>query len=189
MNNPSVLYDANVLYSVTICDILIELAISGSFHAKWTDAIHREWIENLIKNRPDLSRARLERRRKKMDVAVRECLVVNYEHHIPNLTLPDLGDRHVLAAAIEAKCKYIITINLGDFPVNTLSLYGIKALHPDTFICELFESRPTITLMAFRNVRSRLVNPPYTPVEYLNNLHQQDLIDTAEKLHQNLDQI
>src|SRR4051794_13159724 len=37
------------------------------FRARWSDDVHEEWISNLLKRRPDLTRAQLERTRQLMD--------------------------------------------------------------------------------------------------------------------------
>ena len=42
-----VVYDACVLYPAPLRDLLLELAISELFAAKWTDTIHDEWIRSL----------------------------------------------------------------------------------------------------------------------------------------------
>ena len=51
----------------------------------------------------------------------------------------DPKDRHVLAAAIEAKADTIVTSNRSDFPPHTLEPYKIKAVSPDEFLVELVE--------------------------------------------------
>jgi len=58
-----VLYDACVLYSAPLRDLLMHLALTDLFQAKWSARIHEEWIRNVLTNRPDLSRAQLERTR------------------------------------------------------------------------------------------------------------------------------
>ena len=50
------------------------------------------------------------------------------------LELPVPEDRHVLAAAIKCYAQIIVTINLKDFPAESLDPYGIEAMHPDEFI-------------------------------------------------------
>ena len=94
------LYDACVLYPAPLRDLLMHLAMTDLYHAKWTNDIHDEWIRNVLANRPDLKRSQLERTRELMNKYVRDCLVEKYEHLILSLRLPDLNDRHVLAAAI-----------------------------------------------------------------------------------------
>ena len=42
------LFDACVLYSAPLADLLMQLAVEDLFRARWTDAIHDEWIEGLL---------------------------------------------------------------------------------------------------------------------------------------------
>ena len=65
-----------------------------------------------MRNEPQRDRAALERTRELMNRAVRDCLVTGYEALIPSIVLPDVGDRHVLAAAIASNCDVIVTQNL-----------------------------------------------------------------------------
>ncbi len=55
-----VIYDSCILYSAPLRDLLMRLALTDLYHAKWTQEIHKEWMRNLLKNRPDLSLERLE---------------------------------------------------------------------------------------------------------------------------------
>jgi hypothetical protein len=96
------LFDACVLYPAPLRDLLMWLALTDLFNAKWTDEIHDEWIRNVLADRPDLKPEQLERTRQLMNTRVRDCLVTGYENLIERLTLPDQDDRHVLAAAILA---------------------------------------------------------------------------------------
>ncbi len=50
------LLDANVLYPAPMRDILMELAVGDLYKARWTDDIHREWINSLLRNEPERSR-------------------------------------------------------------------------------------------------------------------------------------
>jgi PIN domain len=109
-------YDACALYPAPLRDLLLHLACVGLVRPRWTDAIHDEWIRNLLANRPDLARSQLDRTRALMERAVPDALVRGYEPRIPSLTLPDADDRHVLVAAIEAGAGVIVTFNLADFP-------------------------------------------------------------------------
>ncbi len=61
-SNPIALYDACVLYSAPLRDLLMQLALTDLFQARWTDEIHDEWIRNVLKNRPDLTIEQLTRR-------------------------------------------------------------------------------------------------------------------------------
>ncbi len=111
-----VLFDANVLYPAPMRDLLLQLAVTDIFRARWTADIHREWTDALLLNQPCRDRAALGRTRDKMDTATRDCLVTCYHSLIPSLQLPDPDDRHILAAAIVGRCDAIVTQNLQDFP-------------------------------------------------------------------------
>ena len=67
MSNAAALLDANVLYPAPLRDLLLQLAVTDLFRAKWTADIHREWIEALLHNDPHRDRAALERTRGLMD--------------------------------------------------------------------------------------------------------------------------
>ncbi|MHC1478651.1 hypothetical protein ACYJW8_00235 [Frateuria aurantia] len=83
-------FDACVLYPANVRDLLVRLACTGSFRARWSDDIHDEWIRNLLENRPDLTRERLERTRQLMNDAVEDCLVTDYIPLINSIDgLPD----------------------------------------------------------------------------------------------------
>lgn len=176
------IYDACVLYPVTLRNVLMQLATSGLFRARWTDAIHDEWIENLLRDKPDISRETLSRVRLLMNRAVPDCLVTGYEPLIPALTLPDSSDRHVLAAAIRAHAAVIVTTNQKDFPPNTLEPLGVEAQHPDDFILHLLDLDEASVCAALRAVRVRLRKPPYDPAAFLDLLNAQGLTTTAARL-------
>ena len=72
-------YDACVLYPAPLRDLLMHLALSGLYRARWTERIHGEWIGALLRQRPELKREDLEWTRQQMDAAVPDCLVSGYE--------------------------------------------------------------------------------------------------------------
>jgi predicted nucleic acid-binding protein len=169
------LYDANVLYPAELRNFLMHLALSGLFRAKWSAAIHEEWISNLLRNRPDLTRQKLERTRQLMDKATLDSLVEGYENLIPSLSLPDKNDRHVLAAAIRGGAQVIVTMNLKDFPAKVLQKYKMKAQHPDKFILHLIDLAPDAVMDAAETHRRSLKNPPKSIEEFLASLEAQGL--------------
>jgi len=107
--------DANVLYSASLRDFFLCLAEEKLFFPVWSEKIHDEWMRGLLKNRPDLNRENLKITRRKMEFHFPNSLVRGYEAITPTLTLPDPDDRHVLAVAIHAKAKYIVTFDLDHF--------------------------------------------------------------------------
>ncbi|MCL1489653.1 MAG: PIN domain-containing protein [Pseudanabaena sp. Salubria-1] len=178
----TVIYDACVLYPNYLRDILIQLAIADLFRAKWTNLIHDEWIRNLIENRPDLPKEKLNQVKDLMNSQVRDSLVTDFEQLIPSLALPDPNDRHILAAAIVAEADVIVTFNLKDFPDLNISQYGITAKHPDDFIADLIGLNPFKVIAAVENCRQRLKKQPKTSNEYLEILLKQGLPLSVSKL-------
>ena len=182
MSRFSVIYDACILYPAPLRDFLIELATAELFQARWTNKIHDEWIENLLKKRTDLARDRLNRTRDMMNKSVLDCLVTGYEHLIESVTLPDPNDRHVVAAAIHAGANAIVTFNLKDFPPEALAAYNLEAIHPDDFIKYQLDLNTPSVLAAARECRGRLQAPPKTVEEYLEKLREQSLPKSVDEL-------
>lgn len=172
---PIALLDANVLYPAALRDVLVTLGAFNIYAPRWTNEIHDEWIRNIVLNRPDASRARLEEARRLMDSHIPGALVEGYEARIETLQLPDKNDRHVLAAAIEAKAQILVTFNHKDFPHAELAKWNIQVQSPDEVTCSLFISKPQLVLEALANQRARLKKPPLSTEQFLGNLRLQRL--------------
>ena len=175
VNRFTVVYDACVLYPAPLRDLLMRLALTDLYRARWSNQIHDEWINAVLRNRPDLSRAQLERTRSLMNAHVRDALVDGHQSLIPALELPDPDDRHVLAAAIKCGADLILTFNLDDFPEQALSIYGLGAGHPDFFLVDQLNLDAERVCMAMRQHRASLKNPPKAVEEYLVTLEEQGL--------------
>lgn len=182
MGNFTAFLDASVLYPAPMRDLLLELAVSDLYRAKWSNMVHEEWIRAVLENRPDLTRDRLERTRDLMNAHVRDALVSDFEQLIDILELPDPDDRHVLAAAIKGRADLIVTANLKDFPVDRLDRWGIEALHPDEFLTHQFHLSQPGFLQAVKTVRLRLKNPPKSVEDYLDTLRAQGLLATVKAI-------
>jgi predicted nucleic acid-binding protein len=176
------LYDACVLYPAPIRDVLMHIALTDLCAARWSNAIHEEWIRAVLEDRPDLTREQLERTRDLMNAHARDALITNFEDIIPSLTLPDPDDRHVLAAAIRGRADVIVTYNLKDFPAEVLATYGIEARHPDSFLLYLFDLAPGTVLAALRTLRTTLKKPAVDIDSYLARLEQHALTSLVAKL-------
>jgi predicted nucleic acid-binding protein len=176
------LYDACVLYPAQLRSLLMYLALTDLFRAKWTDAIHEEWMRNVLTDHPDMSLAQVERIRDLMNANVRDCLVTGYEDLIPALQLPDPDDRHVLAAGIRGRVDVIVTSNLKDFPTDTLNPLGIEVLHPDEFVTRLLDLDAGAVCLAVKRQRESLKKPPKTIDELLATFEQCGLPQTVARL-------
>lgn len=179
------LLDANVLYPAVTRDILMRLAVTDIYKARWSEDIHREWIENLLQNEPQRERAKLERTRDLMNFNVRDALVTGYEPLIDAIRgLTDPDDRHILAAAIVGRCDVIVTANLRDFPEVAISPFGIEAIHPDEFLGSHLSLAPGLFCGCVKRIRAQLRNPPLSVEDYLAKLVACGLVATAQALEQ-----
>ncbi len=175
------MFDACVLYPAPLRDLLLNLAVTGVFRARWTERIHDEWVGAVVKRRPELADA-LARTRKLMDEAVPDCIVTGYEPLEAGLELPDPDDRHVLAAAILCHAGTIVTYNLRDFPPEVLAPHGVTAQHPDEFVMHAIDLHPAAVCMAVRSQRQSLRNPPRTADELLETLLGMGLPESVAQL-------
>lgn len=175
-------YDANVLYSATLRDTLMYLALSSLIEAKWTAIVQAEWLHHIVQNRPDLEQSKLERTQALMNLAVPNALVEGFESLIETLILPDPADRHVLAAAIHCKANVIVTANLKDFPHSTLEIFGVEALHPDEFICRLLEINAAAVIAALKLQREAMKYPAMDVDAFLQMLEHKGLTSVTQWL-------
>jgi hypothetical protein len=107
---------------------------------------------------------------------------LNYEYLIPTIELPDLDDRHVLAAAIHARADAVITFNLRDFPEVELARHNLEPLHPDDFINFQMDLDEARVVAAAKTCRARLKNPEKSAAEYLDILNANQLPKTVTRL-------
>jgi predicted nucleic acid-binding protein len=175
-------YDACVLYPFPLRNLLIDLAMTDFFRARWSDEINAEWMRNLRVNRSDIPEEKILKSRDLMNAHVRDALVTGYESLIPGLTLPDENDRHVLAVAIRCQASVIVTFNLKDFPAEVLEPLEIEAQHPDDFIANLIDLCPAPVFALVEKSRMRLKNPPMSFEAYLEMLSKQKLIQSVSML-------
>lgn len=179
----TVLYDACVLYPAPLRDLLMRVATTGTFKARWTNQIHDEWISALLnKNSKKYKKKALLKVKNMMNEHVYDAVIEDYEDLIEILDLPDPSDRHVLAAAIKGKCDLIVTSNLKDFPKKSLDRWGIEAQHPDDFLWHLMDLHPEIVANAAKMQRQALKNPPYSVEDFLDNLEANGLVKTLTEL-------
>lgn len=181
LNRLIALLDANVLYPFFQRDLLLSLAYEDLYIPKWSDEIEKEWVRNLKSNRPDIS-TKLERTVVLMNHAFPDAKVKGYERRIQKLALPDINDRHVLAAAIECEANVIVTHNLSDFPDKELSPFNISAMNPDHFILKLIEVDFTKIRLALESMVAIRTNPAVTISDLVDQIAERGMNRSAERI-------
>lgn len=173
--------DACVLFPIAVADALMSVAGTRIYAAKWTRRIEDEWTRNLeakYAKPPGAFEARAQSMRDACpDWEVSEDAWSPLESAIK---LPDLNDRHVVAAAIAGHADCIVTFNLKDFPSKTLSPWGIEVMHPDAFLLAQLDLDVVPVLAAFKAMRLRSSRPPFTPEEFAAKLEQASLTSVAQ---------
>jgi hypothetical protein len=187
--NFTVVYDACLFYPAPLRDLMIRLAQTRRFRARWTDRIQQEWVRALLEKQPGLDPSRIDRTLRLINQSVPDCLVTGYEHLVDELDLPEPGDRHVLAAAIRAGAQAIVTLNLKDFPSGVLAGFELFARHPDDFVLDLADLEPGVVIGVAKQQRAALTNPPRTPEDFVDTLRRQGLPGVAAFLEDGLDLI
>lgn len=142
-----VVLDACALVPQSLCDLLLRLAEEPQLYRPiWTEEILGEAQRALTQKIPkQWPKAAAERWQQAISRAFPEACVTPPAALIAKATNHP-GDRHVLAAAIEAGAKVIVTSNLRHFRAEALGPWKIKALSPDAFLLELYSLNPAVVI-------------------------------------------
>lgn len=162
--------DANVFYGARLRSLVLFVAQTKLFRARWSEQVHDEWVRNLIKNRPELKPEDLLRTRALMNKAVPDCVVEGYESLINGVELPDLDDRHIVAAAIMTRANVIVTFNQRDFPDEALEKFRLHTKHPDDFLMDAFNLDAFMFIEAVRRDFLHYKQPPLEFDAYIESL-------------------
>ena len=121
-----------------------------------------------------------------MNEALPNATVMGYEAHLPQITLPDPDDRHVVAAGIAAGASIILTWNLRDFPPEELQKYGMRGCTPDGFLADLYDALPELTIGTLAKARANLTKSCADAAEFVKVLRAQNLVELANRADKHL---
>jgi len=159
LTNFAVVLDTNVLADSEVRDVCLSAAEHCLFRPIWSQDIMNEMRCVLLGF--GITDERVDRLIRRMDAAFPEAMVDGYEDLIDAMTC-DKKDRHVLAAAIVGGAQLIVTEDLGDFPSESTRKYGIDAVSPDHFLCDLLSLDHNSMLEALSGMAQRRQKPPKT---------------------------
>lgn len=172
MSRFSAMLDACVLVPVTLADTLLRIAENNLYRPLWSSAILDEMTRAISEIHTDLSAEAASRRAEIMDRAFVDASVSGWEKLVAGISLPDDGDRHVVAAAIVGRADVIVTSNLKDFPADSLAPYGIEAQSPETFLLHQLDLAPSLVMQALSRQAQELQHPPAALDEVLDRLNK-----------------
>jgi len=121
--------DANVLFSATVRDIFLEVALHGLYRPLWSDMILLETRDALV------------RTNKKS----------------------------------QTSADAIVTFNIGDFPRDMFSEFGIELKHPDDFLQDQLDLNPYVVTQALGGLLGYYQLPPRSAEELTSNLSRSEL--------------
>ena len=173
--------DTNVIYPLWIRDLLLWFAYHELYTPKWSQHIFDEWHAVMI--REEISEDEAIKRTSKVTEAFPDALVQNYEPLIETLSLPDIKDRHVLAAAIKTNANLIVTNNLKHFPREYLSAFGLSVKDADDFFTDIIDLNHEKSIQAFRDLVMNKRNPPFDNYQILDIFRKNGLKNTADYIH------
>jgi len=176
--------DTNVIYPLTVRDILFWFAHEELYTVKWSQHIFDEWRN--VMDRKGVDQDEIDKRVDTANQAFPDALVRNYESLIETLELPDENDRHVLAAAIKTNANVIVTNNLKDFPDEYLSTFELYAISADDFLTDTIDLNPEVAIKAFRKMVLNRKDPDLDEFRVLNMLRKNGLKNAADYLHSQL---
>lgn len=159
-----VVFDANVLFPISLCDLFITASGTNLFRAHWSPTILEEVERTYLRKLASADPTKIKRRIELMNQAEPGALVEPPPELIQAMT-NDAKDRHVLAAAVAAAADVLVTFNLKHFPDSACEPYAIEAQHPDEFVENLVDLDPSAIWHCLTKMSARRSNPPQTAEE------------------------
>ena len=91
--------DANVFYGARLRSLVLFVAQTKFYRAKWSERVNDEWVDAVVRKakRPSVKREALHATRAAMNAAIMDCLVENFEHLEAGLELPGAKNNQVSA--------------------------------------------------------------------------------------------
>jgi predicted nucleic acid-binding protein len=173
--------DACVLFRGGVRDFLLWVAEAGAFSPVWSDTIHEEWMKSR-RDKFDDPMSRLNYAREEMEKAFPGANFDPDPKTLSAVSLADTNDIHVVATAVAAQAKFIVTYNLRHFADEVLGPLGLRAETPDEFCARLFHETTTDVIEGARLHRASLKRPSYTSGSYFDHLVSLGLERTADLL-------
>ena len=146
--------DANVLYPTVLREILIDVAAAGLYQPLWSLRILDEWRHVATRQGGDIAAIA------GAEIALLtdrfpKGMVSEQGNRTAGLDLPDPADAHVIEAALNGPADLIVTANLRDFPRAALAAVGLRAVHPDVFLTDLWAHDPDPVAAAIRATHAK----------------------------------
>jgi len=146
--------DANVLFPTILREVLTDVAAAGLYRPLWSERILEEWRRAALRLGPDQQSAA------GAEIALLrlrfpDAVMADDGHQAIDLDFPDPADRHVVEAALAGGAPLVVTANLRDFPQRLMNGLGLRAIHPDAFLLDLYGQDPQAVMVALHAARDK----------------------------------
>lgn len=169
MSRFSALLDACVLVPIALADSLLRLADADLFRPLWSERILDEMVA-IEEIHPGLAEGSARRRAVAMDRTFDDACVRGWESLVQGIRLPDVNDRHVVAAALRGQADLIVTANVRDFPAPMLEDLGVEAQNPEDLLLNQLDLDPDVVIHVLFAQAAATRRPAMTFDELLNRL-------------------
>ncbi len=170
----SVILDSCVIFPMPLCDTLLRAAEAELYEVHFSQEILDGATRNLVK-KGRMTEVKAARFQEVIKNTFPEAIIEVPASLVEAMTNHP-GDRHVVAAAIVANAKVIVTDNLKHFPKEALEPYDIEAQHPDVFLTKLFDNDPESMVEVIRQQVEDLKNPPHNVAEIIERLEKNNRV-------------
>ncbi|MGE0526410.1 MAG: PIN domain-containing protein [Bdellovibrionales bacterium] len=177
-----VVLDANVLFSNNLRTLFLWLSWNNLFEIVWSQEIWNEVLRNYSEDKETAE---------KFTKMVVEVIFTKFSGSMRKLKieyqpvgLPDSDDEHVVALARQEQARRIVTFNERDFPEETLSRVGLHSVHPDPFLCELFDGSPDKVKSVVSQVMASYTETKPSKEFYLECLRRTKVQEFVERLEE-----
>jgi len=162
--------DACVLVPTALADTLLRIAERDLYRPLWSDRILEEARSAIIKVHPGIEPEPINNRFVAMGNAFEDALVTGWEPLEATVVLPDVDDRHVVAAAMRGRADAIVTANVRHFPAEILEPIGIEVLHTNDFLLDQLDLAPRVVLEVLREQAAHTRRPALAPIDLVARL-------------------
>ncbi|MEO3435336.1 PIN domain-containing protein [Inquilinus sp. CAU 1745] len=185
--------DACVLAGALPRNMVLSLAEAGFFRPRWSAEILAEAeraICSILRQRGIADPEAIANRHcDAIKRAFPEAMTERYEYLIPECELPDKDDRHVLAAAIQARSSVIVTENTKHFPTGYIASFDIIVSTTDKFLADAIDLDPPGAVAALRTMRQRFNRPQLDAENLILKMESAGLSQTANLLIGEIDSL
>lgn len=177
-------FDSSALYPLPLRDLLLRLAATDIFRARWSHDVLQDWRSDFATRHPSVAATVLQQQCDAMNEEARDALVEGHHVFLPIFSALDTRARHVIAAAIHSRSDVIVTTEDARYPEHILKHHFLDKQHPDEFIAHAIDLDPGKAVAAARELRLALHSPPRDPIAYLRMLERAGLPQTFSLLRE-----